>query len=409
MEKATLRTLCIVLFLASTSVFSQGETDFTGQVLYHYGYPLSGVNAYLHNSAGNVVDTAVTNSTGFYEFADVTPGTYTITFSTQQPEGGIELNDAYLVMLKLMNLYTFTPIQTLAADVNNSGTITWSDYFMILISYLNQGNPFPHPWVFQSITTAIPNESRSIFTTGGGSSSGDVNGSLQPDPKSNPIYIESPFKDITKSPANPLEFSLTCAENTVISGMHLVFDIPEGLEITNVKSAIPSANIYNSGNRLSVTWIDQNRNGVEISNGTPLVMINAQVNRISRNDQSFGIYLKDQSHVIDGEGNIIQGLKLSMPVLNVHFIDQITCSAYPNPFSTSATIEFSQPEDGQIIISLFDQAGRQVQEIANTYFQAGQHQVKVDGTRLFPGIYHYSVRMEGSDQNFVVGTIIKSK
>jgi hypothetical protein len=409
MEKATFRTLCIALLLASTSVFSQGGSDFTGQVLYHYTYGISGVSAYLHNSEGNVVDSAVTDAQGQYTFLNVTPGNYTITFSTPQPEGGIDLVDAALVLKKIFNRVTFTNIQFLAADVDKSGTIGWPDFIMILIGYLNNGMPFPEPWVFESVITPIPTPSRTGFTTGGGSSSGDVNGSLVPDPKSRPIFLENPFTDLYTSSSSALEFNLTSSENLNIAGMQLVFSIPDELEVTGIESAIPEANVFISGNRLNITWIDETMNGVEIIAGTPLLVISTRSNSNSREMKSYSLNLKDESHFINSNGDLIEGLKLTLPTLNVHTMDNLDCSAFPNPFSNAATIEFTLPEEGTVIIALFDQAGRQVQEVANRNFSAGQHQVTVDGTRLLPGIYHYTTSLEDGRQNFSVGTIIKSK
>jgi SdrD B-like domain/Secretion system C-terminal sorting domain len=409
MEKTTFKTLCIALLLASTSVFSQGGSDFTGKVLYHENYGLSGVNAYLRVAGGNIIDTAVTDADGMYEFENVTPGNYVISFTTEQQEGGIELSDAFLVMLKLFNMYTFTDIQFLAADVNCSGTITWGDYFMILIGYLNQGNPFPQPWVFESISTPIPDPSRTPFTSGGGSSSGDVNGSLQPDPKSRPIFLENPFTDITASSSDALEFNLTSPENLKIAGMQLIFSIPEELEVTNIECAIPEATMFISDNRLRVTWIDETMNGIELSAGTPLLVISTKSNSTSREMKSYSLNLKEDSHFIDPEGQLVEGLKLSLPTLNVRTMDNLTCSVYPNPFSNAATIEFTLPEESTVVIALYDQAGRRVQEIANKTFAAGLNKVQVDGTRLLPGIYHYTASLENGRQNFSVGTIIKSK
>jgi hypothetical protein len=409
MEKATFRTLCLAFLLTSTSVFSQGGTDFTGQVFYHDNYPLSGVNAYLKTTAGNVIDSSTTDAEGIYSFENVTPGTYTITFSTGQQEGGIDLNDAFMVMMKLFNIITLDPVQTLAADVNNSGSITWADYFMILIGYLNQGNPFPQPWVFESITTPIPCESRTGFTTGGGSSSGDVNGSLQPDPKGNPIQLESPFLDYTTNSTGSMEFNLSSPQDLSISGMHLVFSIPEELEIIDIATAIPGAIFNVSDHRLVVTWIDPDRQAADISADSPLLAITARSNKITREGQTYSLKLRDESHFIDHEGTLIQGLKLTLPTLNIHVTQTLSCSAYPNPFSNAANIEFTIEEEGQVIIGLFDQAGRMVMEVENGFFSAGQHLVKIDGSRLFPGIYHYRATMAGSDGNFAVGTLIKSK
>ena len=330
MEKATLRALCLVFLLTSSSVFSQNGSNFIGQVLYHNTYPLTGVNAYLHTSGGTIIDTAVTDANGSYEFGNVTPGYYTITFSTSQPEGGIELNDAFLVMLKLFNLYQFTPIQTKAADVNGSGTITWIDYTMILIGYLNQGNPFPvGPWVFESITTPIPAESRDVVVTGGGSSSGDVNGSLQPDPKSNSIFMNNPVVNLTTAPSSPIEFNLTAGQNLQIAGMHLAIHTPDNLEVISVESAIPEATIFISEDKVNVTWIDDTRQGLTINAGTSLLVIRTKATDPSRNGMSCSFKLGNESHFINADGALIEGVSLILPTIDLKFEKNLTYSAFP--------------------------------------------------------------------------------
>lgn len=410
MEKATFRTLLLAFLLVGTSVFSQNSSDFTGQVLYHEGYGMSGVAAYLHTSDGTIIDSVITDVDGYYEFENVIAGTYTITFSTSQPEGGIELSDAFLVMLKLLNLYTFNEIEFLAADVNGSGTITWGDYFMILVGYLNQGNPFPiGPWVFESITTPIPTESRSVYLTGGGSSSGDVNGSLQPDPKSTPVFFENPVVNLTADPSNPIELSVSGGQSLDIAGMHLAIKIPKTLEIVDVETAIPSANVFISGDQIKVTWIDTSRKGFSINEGTSLLVIHAKSTVPTRGSESYSLKLGDESHLINLEGDLIQGANLVSPTINISYEKSLTCSAYPNPFVNSATINYTMQEEGSISIALYDHSGRMVREIENSYKSAGNHQVRFDGQLLLPGIYHYSINLTGNKQAILTGTIIKSK
>jgi len=409
MEKRTFRTLFLILLLTNTSVFSQGETDFIGQVFYHNNYPMSGVNAYLHEQGGAIIDTAVTDIDGNYEFENVTPGNYTITFSTEQSAGGVELNDVFLVMLKLMNLYTFNPIQTIAADVNNSGTITWQDYSMILIGYLNRGIPFQNPWVFESISTPIPTGSREGFITSKSSSSGDVNGSLQPDPKSNSIFVNNPVVSLTANSSDPIEFNLSGGQNLQIAGMHLAINIPEDLNVISVESPIAAANISISGGQIKATWIDEERQGYEITEGAPLLVIHTQATFTSRDGNSYSLKLDNESHFINIDGELITGVNLILPTINLEVQKELTLSAYPNPFLNYATLDYQLPQDGHVIIALFDQTGRQVMEMENGVCSAGTHQVKIDGHALLPGIYHYSIRFSGSEQYINTGTIIKSK
>ena len=129
----------------------------------------------------------------------------------------------------------------------------------------------------------------------------------------------------------------------------------------------------------------------------------------SREPKSYSLILKDASHFIDTEGQLIEGLRFTLPVLNVHSLQAMNCSAYPNPFRINTTIEFNIPEDAQMLIALYDQAGRQVKQVANEFYTAGEHSVIIDGTDLFPGIYHYTARLSDNGQNVTTGTIIKSK
>lgn len=410
MEKSVFRTLCLVFLLSSASVFSQGGNDFLGQILYHDNYPISGVNAYLHNSSGAVVDSAVTDVEGFYEFLNVTPGNYTITFSTSQPEGGIELSDAFLVMLHMFNMYPFDEIQFLAADVNGSNTITWSDYLLILIGYLNQGNPFPvGPWVFESISTPIPVDSRTFVSTGGGSSSGDVNGSLVPDPKGTPIFIDNPIVNLVTDPAQSVEFNISGGQDLQLAGMHLSLEIPEEIELLDIESPIQAANIFVEENHINVTWLDESMQGYNVEAGESLIVLKTRVKKPSRNAATYSLKLGDNSHFINTSGELIRGVSLIMPTLDLQFAANIGAGAFPNPFKEQLTIEYQIRKEGNVCIELYDHAGRMVREIENAYRTEGTYQVTVDGRALLPGIYHYAIRVAGEEQASLTGTIIKSK
>ena len=307
-----------------------------------------------------------------------------------------------------MNLYTFTPIQELAADVNCTGTITWSDYFMILVSYLNQGNPFPNDWVFQTASVTIPTGSRDGYISRS-SSSGDVNGNLQPDPKSNPIFLNNPVVNLTADISTPIEFNLSGGQNLQIAGMHLAIRIPADLNVISVESPIPDASIFISQGQIRVTWIDKTRQGFEITEGTPLLVIGTKATDLSRDGQSYSLTLGNESHFINIDGELLPGVSLILPTIDLKIQKDHAHSAYPNPFLNNATVYYHLPQDGHVIIALYDQSGKQVQEMENGVSSAGSHQVNIDGSSLLPGIYHYSIRFSGNDQYISTGTMIKSR
>ncbi len=68
-------------------------------------------------------------------------------------------------------------------------------------------------------------------------------------------------------------------------------------------------------------------------------------------------------------------------------------STYPNPFATTATIEFVLPQATSISLGIYDINGQLVQQlISNEAKDQGIHQVKVNGTTLVAGIYFYRLQ-----------------
>ncbi|MDX9905251.1 MAG: T9SS type A sorting domain-containing protein [Bacteroidales bacterium] len=408
MEKITFRSLCLGLLLISATAFSQGGSDFLGRVMYHNNYPMSGINAYLHDSSGNIIDNTVTDNEGYYEFNNLNTGAYSVSFSTNQQAGGVELNDAFLVMLKLMNQITFTPIQTLAADVNGSGTITWADYIMILIGYLNQGNPFPiGPWVFENAQFTIPNPAREGTVTKGGSSSGDVSGNLQPDPKNNLLIIENLAREAHIVGNEPIDFIVSIGQNIATCGMHLSFRLPENLEIMEVEPAIEQTSVYLSADRLNVTWLDETMSSSLLKEGETLLRIRAREKSVSHNQSTYTFVVDDESHFIDEYGEIVKGLRLNIPSVNITVTEYIG-SAYPNPCTSIVTFDFTMNEAGAVSVTISDLSGRIVFEKVEMSEVSGRKQVKAQLTDLNPGIYCYTVRKNTNGEVLANGTILKS-
>jgi len=65
---------------------------------------------------------------------------------------------------------------------------------------------------------------------------------------------------------------------------------------------------------------------------------------------------------------------------------------YPNPFNPNTTIKFSMPVDDNVEIKIFDLLGREVGVILNQKMNAGQHEIKFDGSNLSSGIYFYTMK-----------------
>jgi len=371
--------------------------------------PMSGVNAKLFASDGTIIDSSFTDNSGKYEFGNLASGTYIIKYSTEEEAGGIELSDAFLILQHISGNYTFDAIQAMAADVDGDGEIGMDDYNQIVFEYLNEENPFPvGPWVFKNDTVTFTTES---LDGGGhlGSSSGDVNGSLQPDPKRNRLFVENPAIEIIEQESETIDFPLSCDDNLQIAGMHLSFRIPNELNVVGVESSIPGVQTFYKDGLLKVTWMDTTLQGYTLTNDKAMVTITTKTKNITVNGNNYNVVLCDESHLMDVNGNLISGVKLSLPSINVKLSQDLSVKAYPNPFAANVTIEYYMPQGGAVSIILTDQSGRIVADIENTYRNEGIQEETIDGTSLLPGIYYYTVRSMANTERIIHGTIIKSK
>jgi hypothetical protein len=71
---------------------------------------------------------------------------------------------------------------------------------------------------------------------------------------------------------------------------------------------------------------------------------------------------------------------------------------YPNPFNPTATIEFTLPENGHVLLKVYDLAGREVATLANEERKAGVYQRALfDGFQLASGLYF--VRLQFADKH----------
>lgn len=74
----------------------------------------------------------------------------------------------------------------------------------------------------------------------------------------------------------------------------------------------------------------------------------------------------------------------------------LAAKAYPNPFRDWTTIEF-ESQGGWVKVSVYNAMGAEVQVLTNQNLLAGQHQLRLDGSRLPAGNYYFRIQ-HGNDQ-----------
>ena len=79
---------------------------------------------------------------------------------------------------------------------------------------------------------------------------------------------------------------------------------------------------------------------------------------------------------------------------------EISLNNYPNPFNPTTTIVFSNNQDEQIELSIFNIKGQKVKQLISERLIAGQHSVLWDGkddsgNSVSSGVYFYKLDSAG--------------
>jgi zinc metalloprotease ZmpB len=102
-----------------------------------------------------------------------------------------------------------------------------------------------------------------------------------------------------------------------------------------------------------------------------------------------------EAHKILGDKEYIglyaDNLNLKKTTTNTAPKDYTLYDNYPNPFNPSTTISYSIPEDGKVVVKVFDVLGRELATLVNDVISAGAHSVLWNGNNFASGIYFYNV------------------
>lgn len=385
----SLSVLSIVLLFAS-SVFAQ--SDISGSVLYHYkaNKPIPSVNLSLIDVDGNLVATTTTALNGTFNFANVPYGTYSMEASTSISPGGINMADAFLMFMHLLNLYPFTPMQQLAADVDGDGSVTWNDYFTVLVGWFVQGYPYPAgPWVFET-TTYTHSANKTNWPTMGGSSSGDVNGTFVPSTRDLPAIEVSYTKQTL---ANNFTLNIETGEVAEVSAMGMVVNYAANeIDITRVSSPLGDISYTAENGQIRATWVNTNSSDKSLTSDNAVLVIEGNTTA-SYTGGDLKFELDARSHLVDNQGNLI-ATRYTVPLLTA---GEHLSGNYPNPFNGTTTINYTLPEDGFVNINLYNQQGQLVKVVTSREAAAGNYQVQVNSEGLTAGVYYYTLQTKGNN------------
>ncbi len=65
---------------------------------------------------------------------------------------------------------------------------------------------------------------------------------------------------------------------------------------------------------------------------------------------------------------------------------------YPNPFNPTTTIRYSIPENGFVILKIYNAIGKEMAVLVNETKEAGNYNLQFDASLLPSGVYFYQLK-----------------
>ncbi|MCF8227487.1 MAG: T9SS type A sorting domain-containing protein [Bacteroidales bacterium] len=197
----------------------------------------------------------------------------------------------------------------------------------------------------------------------------------------------------------------------------------------------PQASSSMDGWNIFFSWIDTDQEGIEENVSPDIYMVHYDVgsglhsdvdNITSFTQAMWTAYMGSQSHYVFQEdlGNgtyrytipfVYTELDPNDPAAEVTFwyIDGVTTDFligvdeqenipvtveqnYPNPFSSSTTIDLSLDAEASLSLEIFNMTGQKIMEVDKGKVNAGKHQFMIDAGELSKGVYFYTVKANGA-------------
>lgn len=407
--------LCPAVIRVADSFITCGERQISGRITTFKGLPVEGFQVFVENvgTVGGVVpDPVRTDANGRYTFTlDVNKRYRIVPKNNDDLVKGVTAFDNVVISRHILGLQPFdSPFQTIAADVNKSGSVTAFDIVLIRKVVLARDNEFQNntswrfieaDYEFTDISTAAAASFMESFlvTENMGNVTdmdfvavkiGDVTGNVNPNDllenvsrDKEAIVFQTANLLIAKDNIYEVPFQLLHASD--VAGYQFTLDF-EGLELVEVKEGMVS------GDNFGLTR--QNRGLLTTAWSTPQPISTEKewfTLRFKANKSGIlSEMLTLNSTVTPIEGITVDqeqvGVKLNFLQLIAGTFDLFQNN--PNPFKNSTTIGFTLPENSTARLTIVDVQGKEMQVI-NGRYEAGYNGVTVDLSALPKGVFYY--------------------
>jgi len=390
--------LVAVLLISLFSLQNLTAGTISGKVLYQGDStrPIGSVTVALKNLGTNAIQTYITTGNGFYQFSNVGNGNYKLTGATSNASGGVTYYDAVMVFLNILGVYQFSPMQFMGSDVNGSGTITWTDYNLI-ISHLLMGTPFPvGPWRFESPSFTISNFKDGVPHGLGGTCSGDVGGTFVPQYNNTPALPVAQTGTINVGSGEPFTTSIVTNIQLSITGAGIVINYPSELmtiESIDFKGVDFQYNL--EGDKINIVWGNPKTNAINFASGETFVTIHGTTTGVFKQGMSANLGLDGNTSLMDASNQEVKNLSFASPLIQASNAT-LKFSNFPNPFSASTKLSVFNTEDGVANVEIFSTSGQLAKTLSIGNLNAGYHEIDLDASQLATGYYVCRLRIQNN-------------
>lgn len=339
------------------------------------------------------IASAVTGTGGAYTINAIPAGSYTVTAATTKPWGGVNGADALTINRHFSGAVPLVGLRLKAGDVNNNVAVNSQDALLVsrrfsgITSSFTAGN-----WCFESLPVNIT--AGTVTQNLLGLCFGDVNGSYS----GIPVRSNAPVVVRENGPAEvangEILLPVTAGKAMEIGASSLVFELPAGLEVVSVESALPGSDfMYNVVNgQLRSVW--HHLDGARLSEGDVLMTIRARSNGAVASN----LVATEECELSTLWAEAIDGAVLRIPAL-VAKAQDLGLAAYPNPAQDLSVVRFNLSNNSTVSVKLIDAMGRVVLNQVMANRPAGRNEVSLETKGIANGVYNLVVSsdLNGAD------------
>ena len=401
--------LIIVSLLLGISKGLLAQYQLTGSVSYNNdnSLPIPEVTLGLYDLQDGLVVSAETDDNGNYFFNNIPRGEYYLRSTTSIAPNLVDMQDAYTVLMYLLDKTELDEVQFQAADIDNNGTVTWDDYSFIVSNYLINGEPFPAgAWQFEEVyidytSRDAPPDTSDLW----GITEGDVEGIWEPSGRelSIPDYSYYPVQVAN----NEIQIDVNSNYNDQIAGFNINLAYPSNqLNIIDVSGPDGNLNyvVDEDNGIIRIVWLDENMTG-RIS-GDKLITLTVDTKTADFNGSTFE--LLDGSMIIDSKGKEIKDVEIKLPMLEKNMDVELSVTAYPNPVVNQLHFNVNLNESNSASISVYNANGQLMSKTEQVSLQKGEQLITIDTQKYNAGYYFYVVELLGDTKYRTTGQFVKS-